>query len=169
MVNMFMDVVDKSIPFSFKNMRKYFNYKKKLKAFKRKISNGSPSFAVLWEFADFIKYSEIIFGFDKTGLYSSTEYKPGQNGFKISDSKRIIIVKLFSDTQTVAIDIDNVSTKKKNNYTFENNEWIKEPDEYDLFYINIIIQIINDNMLALLNRSINEKLIILYHHYQPHH
>ena len=163
MVNMFMKIVDKSVPFKIKYIFKYFRFRKEFKTFKKKISNGSPSFSVLWEFADFIKFSEIIFGLDKTGLYSSNEYKAGENGFKITTDERIILIKLFTETLSVAIDIDNKNgARKKSSYIFINNEWDKEPDDYDIFFINLIIQIINNTMLHHLERCINKKFEILF-------
>lgn len=140
----------------------YHNYKKGYKNFKRRISAGSPSFGVLWHFADFIKYAELIFFFDNkkdNWLYSSTDYTPTQNGFRINRAEYDIVIKLYSETKRVGIDIiRKTGNKTKANYTFENEQWTEEPDEYDLILIDRIIDIINGVMLNFLEWTISTKL-----------
>ena len=157
-----MAQVRDAIPFSWRNCFKYLKYKKKLNKFIRSLDEGSPSFGVLWNFADFIKYSEFVFFYDNcktSNLFSSIGYAPGENGFKISEEDYTIIVKLFSDSQRVGIDIENKKGNKlKKNYTFEKNEWIEEPDEYDILFIDRIISIINRHMITMLNDCIKKKL-----------
>lgn len=167
MSNMFMNIIKEAIPFSFKSLFKYIRFKSKLKKIKKNINNGSPSFGVLWFFADFIKYAERIFFYDNSktssfGLYSSDGYELGSNGFRITDTKSneyIITIKLFSETQKVGIDIECLKGNKiKQYYTFINNEWIEDPDEYDLLLIDRIISIINHNMISLLDACIYKRL-----------
>jgi len=91
-------------------------------------------------------------------LYSSTEYSPGTNGFRINIDEAIITIKLWSDTQTIGIDIENKKgTKKKSNYTFVNNDWLDPPDEYDILLVDNIIGIINKAMIWLLDYCIKSK------------
>lgn len=162
MTNMFMAQVERARNFSIWHPFKYFKYRSSYKSFKKRINYGSPSFGVLWSFADFIKYAELIFMFDNVktnGLYSSPDYVPMQNGFKIHTPDVNILVKLYSETQRVGIDISrNTGGKIKSNYTFENNQWTSEPDDYDIMLLDRVISIINNRMLWLLDWCIDKKL-----------
>lgn len=162
MTNMFMSQVQGAIRFTFKHPFKYFKFKKKYNAFCKRIDMGSPSFGVLWNFADFIKYAELIYMYDNvkdSELYSSTDYTPMQNGFRINTREVIVTVKLYSEAKRVGIDIArNLGNKTKSNYTFENEHWTIEPDEYDEVLLDRIIGLINDKMLYLLNWCIARKL-----------
>lgn len=166
MTNIFMSLVNDSMKFSFIHFFKWRKYRKKYHKFCDTITNGSPSLGVLWYFAEFIKYSEIIFFYDnsKDGwLYSSNSYDPGENGFRIKTKDCIITIKLFSDNQIVGIDIENTAGGHiKTNYTFENGQWTTTPDEYDLLHIETIISIINDSMIKFLDRMIYTKLYYDY-------
>lgn len=153
-----MQQVKEATPFSLRRIFKYFKFKKNLKKFTKKIQTGSPSFSVLWNFADFIKYAENIFFYNNSKnslLYSSTGYAPQENGFRINGEDYIITVKLFSEYQRVGIDIESkVGNRHKINYTFEEQQWTIEPDEYDEILIDRVIGIINHEMLRLLNDCI---------------
>lgn len=161
MVNIFMKNIKEIERFSIRHPIRTIKKRMNLRKFCKNIRYGSPSFGVLWNFADFIKYAEQIYfirnSVDST-LYSSYDYKPGENGFKITTKEISITCKLFSDTQKVGIDIDyRQGSKLRGNYTFINNKWEKEPDEYDEFLIERIIYIINTHILLLLNKCINKK------------
>ena len=162
MTNIFMGLVNDSMEFSFTHFFKWVKYKKKYKKFCNSITNGSPSLGVLWYFAEFIKYSEIIFFYDNSKdnwLYSSNSYDPGENGFRITTDEFIITVKLYSDSQTVGIDVENKKGGHvKTSYKFENGQWTSPPDEYDLLHVNTIIEIINRSMIRLLDFSIYRNL-----------
>lgn len=169
MTNIFMMQVRDAVKFSFKNISKYLKYRKSIKKFKKKIMEGSPSFGVLWNFAEFIQYAELIYFYDNNKnaiVYSSTDYTPTQSGFKINGDKFIIVVKLFSNSKRVGIDIERkYGNKLKTNYTFENDQFIEEPDEYDELLLDNIIEEINRIMIWLLKRCITEKLKVDYAHY----
>jgi hypothetical protein len=155
-----MQQVAKSVPCKLGSFFKYLKYNREKKNIK-KIKTGSPSFGVLWNFADFIKYAEIIFFYDnnKNGtLFSSTGYNPQENGFRINGVECVITVKLFSEYQRVGIDIESKhGNKLKRNYTFEENQWTIEPDEYDVLLIDRITEIINNSMIGLLQWCIDVK------------
>ena len=157
---MFMNIVKDTVPLTWKNFFKFIKFRLKLKKFKKSIYEGSPSFLVLWAFADFIKYAERIFFFDNAknsslGIYSSDSYEPGHNGFRITDASKIITVKLFTDSQKVGIDIECLKGNRiKQNYTFINNEWTEDPDEYDILLIDRITSIINNKMLEMIDMCV---------------
>lgn len=162
MTNIFMQQVRDAMNFSILHPFKYFKYAKKRKEFKKRILTGSPSFGVLWYFAEFIKFCEIIFFYDNSinnGIYSSNKYDLCTNGFRINHPDAIITVKLYSDSQTVSMDIENKTGNKiKTNYVFENNGWTKEPDAYDILHIDNVINIINRTMIRFLNQMIDIRL-----------
>ena len=160
-MNIFMEQVKNATTFSWRNISKYIQYKRKLKKFIKNINSGTPSFGLLWYFSEFIQYAEIIYSFDnnKNGqLYSYRTYNPGQSGFKITTDDLNIIVKLYSSEQKVGIDIQNKNSGKiSTNYTFINQNWDKEPDEYDLLLIDRVIEIINKHMISLTFWCIDKK------------
>ena len=167
MSNMFMNIVKDAVPLTWKTISKFFKFRSKVKKFKKTIHGGSPSFGVLWSFADFIKYAERIFFYDNSknsnfGLFSSDSYEPGHNGFRIIDNiskEYIITVKLFTDTQKVGIDIESQKGNKiKQNYTFINGEWTEDPDDYDILLVDRVISIINLNMICLLDMCIYKRI-----------
>lgn len=162
MTNIFMQQVRDAMNFSIFHPFKYLRYSKKRKEFKKRILTGSPSFGVLWYFAEFIKFCEIIFFYDNSttnGVYSSNKYDLCTNGFRINYPDAIITIKLYSDSQTVSMDIENrAGNKIKTNYVFENNGWTKEPDAYDILHIDNIINIINRTMIRFMDRMIDIRL-----------
>ena len=159
MTNIFMKQTRDIQQFSFRHPIKTLKSKQELKKFVRTIKKGSPSFGVLWNFADFIKYAERIYFThnSKDQLYSSNEYKPGENGFRINCADITITCKLYSEDQTVGIDLEYKNSKLKARYTFCESAWQEEPDEYDELLIDRIIDIINSHMLQLLERCISIK------------
>lgn len=161
-INIFMQQVRDATYFSFLHPIKSYRAIKKRRQFTKKILNGSPSLGVLWYFAEFIRYCEIIFFYDNNPsakIYSSKNYDPCESGFVLNLPEATIIVKLYSDSQTVAIDIKNkLGSKITTNYTFENNQWTKEPDAYDILHIDHIIDIINRSMIEFMNTMIDIRL-----------
>lgn len=165
MTNIFMKQIRDAQEFSFLHPIKSFKRRQELKKFVRTIKNGSPSFGVLWNFADFIKYAERIYFTPNSKdslLYSSTEYRPGENGFKINSKDITIICKLYSEDQMVGLDLEYKNSKLKSRYTFKENRWEEDPDEYDELLLDRIISIINHNMLQLLEQCIIIKLGLDY-------
>lgn len=157
-----MKQVQAAEKFSMLHMFKWFKIRRDYKKFCKTINAGSPSFGVLWNFAEFIQYAEIIYTYNNSknsNLYSSRDYTPGQSGFRINLEKLVITVKLWSDQQKVGIDIENkTGNNVKTNYSFTEGQWTEEPDEYDVLLIDRVIGIINDQMLWMLNWCIDEKL-----------
>lgn len=148
---------------SLKNFFKYTSYKRKLKKFKKTIYNGSPTFETLWHMAELIKYAERVFLYDNRlesnnyiGLYSSKNYKSGENGFKITRSEFSkdcdITVKLDEKKFTVAVAIE--PHKGENNTRvlwFKNNSWMYESDDTaeNEVLLDMAIDIINTCILKL--------------------
>lgn len=154
--NIFMNMIIE------KNAKGIFNkliHKRKLHKFRKGIIEGSPSFGLLWKMADFIRMAEIVFFYDNThsldsefALYSSKEYMPGTNGFKLKDNKSgcIIIIKLISDTQKVVVDIERQRGNRiKNTMVFINNEWEDMYTGCDEMLLEQVIKIINSKIIAL--------------------
>ena len=162
-MDMFMKIVNKTVPPTFKTFFKHLKFRSELKKFKKTINEGSPSFGVLWSFADFIKYAEIIFFFNNTKknyLYSSDGYEPGHNGFRISFEEYIITVKLYTESQIVAIEIEYPYTNHRPvSYKFKNGNWVDEPDNYDILLIDRVINIINMNMIKLVDWCVAKRLL----------
>lgn len=126
------------------------------KKFIKTIDKGSPSFSLLWDFADFIKLSEKIFFRKNTPdckLYSSNEYKEGQNGFKLVESnidRTIeIVVKLYTRSQKIAVAITYKSSKPECTriMEFENGDWKNSHTIYDEMLLENIIVIINSKII----------------------
>lgn len=161
MTNIFMKQVRDIQRFSFLHPIKTIRSRIELGKFVKTIKNGSPSLGVLWNFADFIKYAERIYFTrnSKDFLYSSSEYKPGENGFIINrkDIGIVITCKLYSEDQVVGLDLEYKNSKLKTNYTFKEGHWDKDPDDYDEILIDRIIEIINNMMLHWLQECIRIK------------
>ena len=151
-VNIFIDLINKKT--IYRGFLKKILHKLEVRRFKKTINNGSPSFILLWNFADFIKYAEQIFfiensNTDTVGIYSSRNYKAGQNGFKITTDDIIITVKLYNSNCSVAIDIKYKNTDLNGEFNFKNEKWVNEPSVYDEMLLEEIIKIINQNMIDL--------------------
>lgn len=154
--NVFMDMIYRKTSFSFLHMLKYFKHKRELKKFERDIMNGSPSFGLLWKMADFIKSAEAVFFYDNSlknsefGLYSSKGYIPGENGFKINSPDCLLIVKLYSDSQRVVLEVDRTKGEgMKSHLAFCNEEWEGEPTIYDEMLLEQLIKLINSKIMML--------------------
>ena len=122
----------------------------------RKVFNTSPSFGQLWSFADFVKLAEEIFFYNnKSGsvLFSSNSYKIGENGFVITSSidNVIITIKLYSDTQSIVMDIRRTNgTNMTTTLKFKENNWDGTPKESDIILLDNVIGIINRHIVMLL-------------------
>lgn len=154
--------INEAIDFSWRKITTYFKYKRNIKKFYKTLNEGSPSFGVLWNFAEFIQYAELIYSYDNNKneyLFASRDYTPGQRGFKINTPELTIICKLWCDTEKIGIDIENkFGYKIKTNYTFIKEKWTIEPTGYDEMYLDRIIDIINAAMIWLTDYCINKKL-----------
>lgn len=154
--NIFMNIIYKKVNKSFKNFFKYKKHAKSVKKFRKRILEGSPSFGLLWKMADFIKLAEIVFFYNNSikneefGLFSSKKYSYGENGFRISTKECIIVLKLFSDSQKVMLEIERKGGDgNKTSLSFIENEWITEPSIYDEMLLEQIIKIINEKIIKL--------------------
>lgn len=153
-INMFMNHINNKVPFRcfirwiINNFRVY--------VFRKSILNGSPSFNVLWQMADFIKLSELVFFYNNSvdsNIYSSNNYTAGQNGFIIKDKAAKIIVKLYSDKEQVVLDIYRIlGSHNKTIMTFTKDEWDNNPTIYDEMLLNYAIKIINSNIIYLFDK-----------------
>ena len=175
--NRFIAMIYEKQEFSWKNFFKYHKHIRQLRKFKNMIYKGSPDFWTLWEMSDFIKFAEDAFFYDNSlsnshiGLYSSRNYKPNENGFKITNSpysdKCNIIVKLsnINDSQKVTVEVDRlVGSNTKSILQFKNNQWIKESDNTDVneIILDNVIDIINTCILQLFNFCYNNRFLKRY-------
>ena len=154
--NIFMNLIYKKTTFSLFHLIKYFSHKRELKKFKKTLMNGSPSFGLLWKMADFIKIAEIVFFYDNSlknstlGLYSSKGYIPGENGFKINSEDCLLVIKLYSDSQRVVLEVDRTKGEcMKSHLSFINEEWEGDPTIYDEMLLEQLIKLINSKIIAL--------------------
>ena len=159
-VNIFINLINKKT--LCRGIFKKIFHKIQTARFRKTIYKGSPSFIVLWNFADFIKYAEEIFfienvNSDENGVYSSREFKSGENGFKITTNDAIIIVKLFNKTCSVAIDVGYRKNGRHNQFSFVNEKWVEQPSVYDEMLLEEIIKIINWEMLKLFNECYDKR------------
>lgn len=159
-VNIFINLINKKT--LCKGIFKKIFHKIEVKRFRKTIYKGSPSFIVLWNFADFIKYAEEIFfidndNSDRNGIYSSRNYKSGQNGFKVTTNDVVITVKLFNSSCTVAIDVGYRKNDRHHQFSFKNEEWVNEPSVYDEMLLEEIIKIINREMIILFDNCYDKR------------
>lgn len=154
--NVFMNIIYEKVKLTPKTIFKYIKHRRKLKKFMKDIDLGSPSFGLLWKMADFIKASEEVFFYDNSTkntefmLFSSRGYIPGENGFKINHPECFIVVKLFSDTERVVVEIERThGDRLKSRLAFIGEQWEGEPTLHDEMLLEQIIKIINSSMLNL--------------------
>lgn len=154
-LNMFIDIIyDKMESKSI--FSKWFNYLK-MKRFKKTLSMCSPSFHIIWQIADFIKYAERLFFYEnniKNSLYSSNSYTDEENGFKIKDKNVIITVKVNKISGKVTLQIEYLnssSSSKKVSTTMEfvNNVWVENHSKYDEILLENVIKIIYRHVFKL--------------------
>lgn len=150
------------VELKFCNLFKYFSYKRKVNKFRSNILNGSPSFDLLWNMADFIKFAEGIFFYDNSlkntefGLYSSRNYTNGQNGFRVSTPECRLVIKLFSDHQRVCVEIERIKGEgRKSTLSFTDGDWDDSHNQYDEMLLEQIIKVINSSIIALFDHCYN--------------
>lgn len=158
--NVFIDLISKKT--LTKGFFKMIHHHHDVNKFKRTIEKGSPSFFLLWNFADFIKYAEKIFFIEnsnpeKLGCYSSRNFKAGQNGFRINTHEVSIVVKLFNSTCSIAMDILYKDTNTTEQFKFKNEEWDQEYNLYDEMLLEEIIKIINWRMILLFEECYDKR------------
>lgn len=158
--NIFIDLISKKT--LTKGFFKGIRHSHDVKKFKRTIEKGSPSFFLLWNFADFIKYAEKIFFIENsdpeaTGCYSSRNFKAGQNGFRINIYNLSIVVKLFNSTCSIAMDIFYKDTNTTEQFKFKNEEWDQEHNLYDEMLLEQVIKIINREMIYLFEECYDKR------------
>lgn len=121
--------------------------------FRQNILNGSPSFNVLWQMADFIKIADTIFFYNNkpdNDLFSSSNFVAGQNGFIAKDYGVKIVIKLYRDTKKVTLDIFRLlGSTTKTTMTFTKDEWDNKPTIYDEMLLEQSIKIINKKIINL--------------------
>lgn len=153
-INLFMKYIKDKIPY------RYYFFKRiahniSVWNFKRNILNGSPSFVVLWQMADFIKLAETVFFYDnrlENDLYSSRNFASGQNGFIVKDSSDgvKIIIKLYKDNKKVSLDIIRLlGHTTKTSMSFTQDEWDNNPTMYDELLLEQVIKMINYKIINL--------------------
>lgn len=159
-INIFMKYIYDKEQFKLSNLFRYLSHKMRLNKFIRDIENGSPSFNILWQMADFIKLAETIFFYKNTqkdsglGLYSSRNYASGTNGFRLSDLNDEgglkVTIKLFNESKQVLLEIEYLKTDNpKQIMTFTDNDWDTAPTAYDEMLLDQIIKIINHRIINL--------------------
>ena len=165
-INMFMKHIYDKEPFKLSNIFKYLKHKKTIKKFKKDINEGSPSFNVLWQMADFIKLAESIFFYKNTqkdsefGLYSSRNYTTGSNGFRVTDSVNglRVTIKLFNETKQLLLEIEYMNSDNPKQYlSFIDNEWDIMPTIYEEMLLEQVIKSINTSILRLFDNCYNKR------------
>lgn len=154
-LNMFIDIIYEKMECR-SILSKFFNYIK-MKRFKSKLLISSPSFHVIWQISDFIKYAERLFFYDnnvKNALYSSTNYADGENGFKIKDKNVIITVKVYKISAKVTLQIEYINSSTSIKKTpvvmeFVNNVWVEDHTKYDEILLENVIRIIYKHVFVL--------------------
>ena len=151
--NMFIDKIYGKKKKSFFGFITYIIYERKIKRFKKKILEMSPSFDVLWQMANFIKLSEEIFFYDnniENKLYSSRMYTYRENGFKINDGSSVIVIKLYDERKKVSLEVKrNNGAELVSKYTFKNSNWDTDPTVYDEMVLEQVIKSINKHIIEL--------------------
>lgn len=153
--NIFFNMILDRQNYKSKNIFGRLHHKWTVYKFRKTILKGSPSFGLLWKMADFVKLAEEIYFYDNstkknTGLFSSINYAIGENGFKVFHYDCNITIKLFSDTQKVALEVDRLHGNKiKSNLVFINESWDGNPGIYDELLLDRLITIINNSIISL--------------------
>jgi hypothetical protein len=165
-INMFMEHIYNKKQFKLSNLFQYLKHRKAVKKFKKDISNGSPSFYVLWQMADFIKLAESVFFYKNTqkdsefGLYSSRNYAAGSNGFRVTDVENglRVTIKLFNETVQLLLEIEYIGSDHPKEYlSFEDNDWENAHNIYDEMLLEQIIKSINHNILRLFDSCYDKR------------
>lgn len=146
MTNMFMTHIYNKKLFGFSAWRKYKKFLKTLKT-------ESPSFAMLWQMADFIKILDRVYMYKNvtsSRLYSSDKFEYGQNGFIVNDEDYKITVKTYTDDEKVIMEVLNKATNKVSKLVFINGQWSNEFDEFDELLLEFAIDTITSDFSNLL-------------------
>lgn len=165
-INMFMEHIYGKQQFKLSNLFQYLKHRKAIKKFKKDIGEGSPSFNVLWQMADFIKLAESVFFYKNTqkdsefGLYSSRNYTAGSNGFRVTDAENNlrVTIKLFSETKQLLLEVEYIGGDHPKEYlSFKDNDWDCPPSIYDEMLLEQVIKSINHNILRLFDSCYNKR------------
>lgn len=165
-INMFMEHIYNKEPFKLSNLFKYLKHRKAVKKFRKDISDGSPSFNVLWQMADFIKLAESVFFYKNTqkdsefGLYSSRNYASGTNGFRVTDVANglRVTIKLFNENKQLLLEVEYMNSDNSKQYlSFKDNEWNVTPTVYDEMLLEQVIKSINFSILNLFDSCYNKR------------
>lgn len=165
-LNMFMKYIYDKEPFNIMNIFKYWMHKRSVKKFKKDIYEGSPSFNVLWQMADFIKLAESVFFYKNSqkettfGLYSSRNYAIGTNGFRVTDSSKglRVTIKLYNESRKVLLEIEYLNSDiAKQIMSFTDNDWDVTPTAYDEMLLDQVIKSINASIINLFNHCYDQR------------
>ena len=165
-INMFMKHIYDKKQLKLFNLFQYLKHKYTVRKFKKNISEGSPSFNVLWQMADFIKLAEMVFFYKNSqkdsefGLYSSRNYASGSNGFRVTDTENglRVTIKLVRDTKQLLLEIEYLYSDNPKNYlSFKDNSWDCNPTVYDEMLLEQVIKSINRNILRLFDNCYNKR------------
>lgn len=164
-LNIFMKYIYEKEPFKLSNIFRYLSHKRSVNKFVKDIENGSPSFNILWQMADFIKLAETVFFYKNTqkdsewGLYSSRNYANGTNGFRVSCEGGLrITIKLFNESKQVMLEIEYLtSDSPKQIMTFTDNDWDIAPTAYDEMLLDQVIKVINRKIINLFYSCYNKR------------
>ena len=158
--NIFINMIYNKPSSGFFKKRKH---KKEANKFRKEILDGSPGFGLLWRMSDFIKLAEDVFFYSNSlnntefGLYSSRQFEENQNGFKITDAEKgvVITIKLLSKSQHVIMEIDRINSFSKTTLSFTNEQWDRAPSIYDEMVLEHAIKIINTRIIKLFDHYYN--------------
>lgn len=165
-INMFIKHIYNKEQFRFFNLFKYLKHKRIVKKFKKDINEGSPSFNVLWQMADFIKLAESVFFYKNNqkntefGLFSSKNYTSGTNGFRVTDDKNGLraTIKLINDNKQLLLEVEYMNSDIPNKCLyFKNNEWDCTPTIYEEMLLEQVIKAINSSILRLFDSCYNKR------------
>lgn len=156
-LNIFMEMIYNKVNYTVFSLFKSIRYERKVKKFRKTILNCSPSLDLLWDMAEFIKLAEVTFFYDNSlknsefGLYSSRNFTPAQNGFKVYiPSQCRITVKLFSDEQRVCVEIERLKGEGgKTILSFINGDWEENHTVYDEMLLEQVIKFITAKIIYL--------------------
>lgn len=161
--NIFMQYIYDGWMIKKRNIFKYLKHKYDIKKFRKTILCGSPSFKLLWDMADFIKYAEEIYLYDNSidntdiRLFSSRKYNRGENGLKLNDKDSIVVIKLYAETSSVMVEMERRNgTKMKSLLSFTDNKWNSKPTFVEELLLNNIIAFLNHQIIELFDRCYNE-------------
>ena len=158
-INIFIRYIYENSSFKFSNIFKRIKHRISVRKFRNNILRCSPDFEMLWQMADFIKLSEVIFFYDNSmsnlndGLYSSKNFPDGQNGFRVFNNEFKVTIKLLRDSKRVCLELDRLKgDKSKRLMMFTNNTWDTTPTIYDEMLLEQVIKDINCKIINLFDK-----------------